>query len=138
MADKETILEREPLYAEVWAEPVRTVAQNCGTTDVGLRKICDELGVPIPPRGYWAKVAAGKKARVRPLPDKHDGQTRYVRRVWVDEKAPEREKRVAVLLAERRPAEWPAVVVPPTLIGYHAVIARMAKRLCRPTCRSLS
>jgi hypothetical protein len=53
-----TAFEREALYAEVWREPVRTVARRYEVSDVALRKICKKLGVPVPPLSYWAKVAA--------------------------------------------------------------------------------
>ena len=39
---------REALYAEVWREPLRTVARRHALSDVGLRKICHRLGVPTP------------------------------------------------------------------------------------------
>lgn len=34
------MLSREALYERVWSEPVRTVAESFGLSDVGLRKIC--------------------------------------------------------------------------------------------------
>ena len=37
------------------------LAKTYGLSDVGLRKICVKHGIPTPPLGYWAKVAAGKK-----------------------------------------------------------------------------
>lgn len=43
-------------------------------SDNGLRKICQKLGVPLPPLGYWAKLRAGQKVKRAPLP-RHDGQT---------------------------------------------------------------
>ena len=45
MARKTTKFERETVYAEVWAEPVTTVAKRYGISDVGLRKICAKLDV---------------------------------------------------------------------------------------------
>lgn len=60
-------LEREALYREVWAEPVTKVARRYGISDVGLQKICRRLEVPLPPRGYWARVAAGRTPRKAPL-----------------------------------------------------------------------
>ena len=53
--------ERAKLYEEVRAEAVTTVAKRYGISDVALRKICRKLAVPLPPLGYWAKIAAGKK-----------------------------------------------------------------------------
>lgn len=53
--------EREALYQEIWAEPVSTVSKRYGVSDVALRKVCKALDIPMPPRGYWARVAAGQK-----------------------------------------------------------------------------
>ena len=55
--------DRDALYEEVWAEPVRTVARRYGVSGVYLAKICRKLSVPLPPRGYWAKIRAGKSPR---------------------------------------------------------------------------
>jgi hypothetical protein len=57
---EKTIFERQKLFNDVWAAPVTTLAKSSGLSDVGLRKICVALEVPLPPRGYWAKLAAGK------------------------------------------------------------------------------
>jgi hypothetical protein len=39
----------------------------------GLAKICRRLDVPYPPRGYWARKAAGKKVAQTPLPAMRPG-----------------------------------------------------------------
>ncbi|WP_310569333.1 hypothetical protein [Gemmatimonas sp.] len=59
---------REELYARVWAEPMQRVAASIGISDVALKKRCTKLFIPVPPRGYWAKKAAGKPTRVTKLP----------------------------------------------------------------------
>lgn len=64
----ETLLTREELYSRVWAEPMRTVAQQLGISDVGLAKKCRRMKIPLPGLGYWAKKAAGHKVRQLPLP----------------------------------------------------------------------
>ena len=129
MGWQETSFERERLYAEVWAEPVKTVAERYDLSDVGLRKICVKLGVPMPPLGYWARVNAGKAPRITVLPSNFKGPAIYVRRRYVDEVAPERERRVMALLAEHRPNEWPVVVIPETLDDSHPVLRRTSKAL---------
>jgi hypothetical protein len=58
--------DREKLYAEVWSEPTLRVARRCGMSDVALSKVCKELHVPKPPRGYWAKREAGRRVARRP------------------------------------------------------------------------
>jgi integrase len=54
---------REKLHELVWSEPVSTLAAKYGISDVGLSKACRRAGIPLPPRGYWAKVAAGQSAQ---------------------------------------------------------------------------
>lgn len=59
---------REKLYEEVWAKPVVQVAVQYGVSDVAIHKICKSLNVPVPPRGYWARIRAGEKIKKPPLP----------------------------------------------------------------------
>ena len=56
-------LSREDLYELVWSKPMTELAQDCGLSDLALAKRCRKLGVPIPGRGYWARVAAGQTPR---------------------------------------------------------------------------
>jgi len=60
---------RDELYDLVWGEAMATLAPKLGLSDVGLKKRCLKLGVPTPPRGYWAKLEAGQKVKKTPLPD---------------------------------------------------------------------
>lgn len=60
-----TAFDRDALYEEVWRTPMATLAKQYGLSDQGLRKICVKLQIPLPIRGHWAKVAAGK-APTRP------------------------------------------------------------------------
>lgn len=74
------ILEREVLYREIWERPIREVAKAYGLSDVGLAKACRRLGVPRPPRGYWAKLEAGQKPRIPRLPPAK-GETKAA--IWI-------------------------------------------------------
>jgi hypothetical protein len=56
-------LTRRELYDLVWSKPIMKLAEDFGISDRGLGKICARYRVPVPPRGYWAKVAAGKKVK---------------------------------------------------------------------------
>lgn len=71
------IYRREVLYKEVWQFPVTEVAKKYSVSDVAIHKVCKSLDVPTPPPGYWAKVRAGKKVDVPPLPksDKQEIKT---------------------------------------------------------------
>ncbi len=58
--------DRERLYDEVWSEPTQKVARKYGISDVALSKVCKQLQVPKPPRGYLAKKEAGRPVQRRP------------------------------------------------------------------------
>ena len=82
MSWKKTSFERQKLFDEVWATPVKTLAKEHGLSDVGLRKICIALDIPMPPRGYWQKLAAGKTIPKPPL-HKTAVATTYTRATYV-------------------------------------------------------
>jgi hypothetical protein len=64
--------DRQRLYEEVWSEPTQQLAKKYGISDVALSKVCSQLYVPKPPRGYWAKKCAGRpvprRPKLQPLP----------------------------------------------------------------------
>lgn len=64
---------REDLYRQVWETPMSKLAAEYGISGKGLAKVCDRLNVPYPPRGYWAKKAAGKPVVTLRLPKQKDG-----------------------------------------------------------------
>lgn len=51
---------RTELHKKIWTHPISTVAKEFGLSDNGLRKLCVRNEVPCPPRGFWAKLQAGK------------------------------------------------------------------------------
>lgn len=59
---------REELFAAVWEKPTSQIAREFGISDVALGKLCRKHQVPKPPRGYWARVAAGQTPKRPPLP----------------------------------------------------------------------
>ena len=58
---------RKQLYDLVWSQPMTKVAAQFGLSDRGLAKLCERHGIPVPPRGYWAKQAAGRSVKRPPL-----------------------------------------------------------------------
>lgn len=44
------------------------IAQRYDVSSSYLARVCEGLNVPHPPRGYWARKAAGEKMPVPPLP----------------------------------------------------------------------
>jgi hypothetical protein len=69
---------REQLHEAIWTTPCLKLAAKLGISDVALAKTCRRLGVPRPPRGYWARVEAGEKLRKAPLPAPKPGQDQVV------------------------------------------------------------
>jgi len=117
-----TRYERAKLYEEVWAKAVTKVAKTYGISDVALRKICKKLAVPLPPLGYWAKLAAGKKLPTPPLPE-YSGPTEIVSERFVSEDAgePDPEHLIARREFEARPENQ--IVVSETLEMPHPLVA---------------
>lgn len=60
-------LSREQLYELVWEKPMQHLAKEYGISDRALAKLCGRQQVPVPPRGYWAKMSAGQKTNKTPL-----------------------------------------------------------------------
>jgi hypothetical protein len=58
-----TVEERQNLYNEIWKEPVATVAKRYSISDTALRKRCNKLNIPLPPRGYWEKIKSGQRIK---------------------------------------------------------------------------
>ena len=64
---------RHHLYAQVWTRPTLAVAKEYDVSADFLARVCASLSMPDPPRGYWAKVAAGQKSRRATLPPNRPG-----------------------------------------------------------------
>lgn len=60
-------LNRKQLYDLVWKKPMVEAAREYGLSDRGLAKLCERNGIPVPPRGYWARKRAGFKVVKPPL-----------------------------------------------------------------------
>lgn len=60
----------EELAKLVWTMPTVEVAKLFGVSDVAIAKRCKKYGIPKPPKGFWAKVNAGKIPHPRGVPSK--------------------------------------------------------------------
>ena len=54
---------RSQLYDLVWKEPMVKAAQRFQVSDVAVAKACRKYKIPVPWRGYWARLAAGQTLR---------------------------------------------------------------------------
>jgi hypothetical protein len=123
--DEVITYDRNLLYEQVWADPVQTVAKSYGVSGVYLARICRQLSVPLPPRGYWAKVHAGKSPRRGRLPKLKKDEKETIA-VW-RRSLP---KRADVDYGAK--LELPAdVVVADELSEPHRLMAHTARRLAR-------
>jgi hypothetical protein len=69
---KPIVLSREDLYELAWSKPISELAKDFGISDVGLAKRCKRLGIPLPGRGYWARVDAGQTPYRPKLPKREE------------------------------------------------------------------
>lgn len=61
-------LGRQEFYDLVWSEPASKLGPRLGISGVDLAKACRRADIPVPERGYWARLQAGKTVSKRPLP----------------------------------------------------------------------
>lgn len=64
---------RNALHELVWTAPVSEIARRLGVSDVGLAKLCRRAAIPIPGRGYWARIESGQYVDRTPLPEAPQG-----------------------------------------------------------------
>ena len=103
---------RWTVYQLVWAGPISVLAQSLAVSNVTLAKACRRGEIPLPPRGYWAKLKAGKRVTRPPLPlrapgasdriDVGSGRPQMYRADDVDGAADDRALAVAALAAAPR------------------------------------
>jgi hypothetical protein len=71
--NKEKIrISRSELYEQVWTVAITKLSKKYELSDVGLAKICKRYNIPRPPRGHWARKAAGYNVKRLPLPPGDD------------------------------------------------------------------
>jgi hypothetical protein len=125
-------LSREDLYELAWSKPISELAKDFGISDVGLAKRCRRLGVPLPGRGYWARIDAGQKPYRPKLPQResqrHDQNALTVLTVepreeerpptteethdgaWLTERLAFEQSPENAIVVEQPPSRWDPVV----------------------------
>ncbi len=66
-------LTREQLYELVWQEPMLRIGERFGLSSSYMARVCTELRVPRPPRGYWSQLEFGKAPERPALPASRPG-----------------------------------------------------------------
>ena len=119
-------MKRSELYAKVWQTPLSKLGPELGVSDVGLAKLCRRHGIPTPPIGYWAQVAAGQTPRQPALPTGAEVDLRF----QAPRSAEGQETRNQLLRVAREAKQavaTPEIEVQPTLEGCHPLVAKTAK-----------
>lgn len=95
---------RTELHNLVWSEPLLSLSKKYNISDVGLRKICIRLNIPLPMNGHWQKVQYGKKVGKTLLPpaDKEEVITFSIR----DENSGEIVNELSPLKGLQKEIEW--------------------------------
>lgn len=68
MSTLKITISREELYDKVWTTPIHKLSTEFGLSDVGLGKVCRRHQIPVPGRGYWARLQSGQRLKRPPLP----------------------------------------------------------------------
>jgi hypothetical protein len=53
-------LSKVELKKIIWEKPTEAIAKEHGVSGKCVEKYCKKWGIGKPPRGYWAKLKAGK------------------------------------------------------------------------------
>lgn len=132
MAQERICLKREELYEQVWSQPMIELAKQYGLSDVGLAKICRKLKIPLPGRGYWAKLKVGRiLPRASLLPLKKNGLAEIiVTKPELPPVEPQTDTETERLIASETLPEN-LIVVSPTLSSPHPLVAQTRKWLHR-------
>jgi len=114
---KQVEFTREALHKMVWERPVLAIAKEVGVSDVALAKACRKAGIPLPNRGHWAIVKAGRVITAPALPGRKAEQLDVVC-FTVLENPPPKVPKADVPVG-------PAIEVPTELIKPHRLVAEL-------------
>lgn len=125
------ILTRKMLYDLVWSVPMLTLSKKYAISDVGLRKICLRMNIPLPQAGHWQKLQFGKKTKKISLDAKYQGEQEISLELRTDETKvssykPSVEKELQLRIEEELKS---LLVVPEKLTKQHSLIVAARESL---------
>jgi hypothetical protein len=132
-------LTREQFYDLVWSEPKKRLSQQVGISDVAISKHCRKAGIPVPERGYWNKLHAGKLVKKTPLPERDLGTINHVsmsgelplelhKYIQGEPGVPNASEEPIELLTERFRKRLGTVTVPRAFSRTHPAIATLLRK----------
>ena len=69
---------RKEFFDLMWSKPIKDIAPEFRISDVALAKFCRNEQIPLPGRGYWAKLQAGKDVPAAHLPPRGLGMSETI------------------------------------------------------------
>jgi hypothetical protein len=132
-------LTREQLYDLVWSGPMKNLSQQVGISDVAISKQCRKAGIPVPVRGYWNSLHAGKPVTKTPLPERDLGTINHVsmsgelplelhKHIQGEPGVASASEEPIELLTERFRKRFGAVTVPRAFSRTHPAIATLLRK----------
>jgi hypothetical protein len=120
--------ERHKLFDQVWEKPMTTLAAEYGLSDVGLRKICKRLSIPLPPQGYHLRAHKGQRPSLPPI---KNGVTEYTTHIYEPEQMSAFEPPQLMEIPEISFEELPEnrIRVPEVLTSPHPLIVEARNHL---------
>jgi hypothetical protein len=120
---------REELYNLIWSEPMSSLAKKYEISDVGLKKICLRMNVPVPQHGHWQRLKSGKKTKVFKLPTDHQGDEEITLNLRSENDSAKPSAKAAIALLQKEIEEniTSLLQVPARLSNSHKLI-EAAKR----------
>ncbi|THV16718.1 PIN domain-containing protein [Rhizobium rhizophilum] len=117
---------REEIYQLVWSTPLNKLGSEFGVSGQTLANVCRRFDIPVPPVGYWQKLAFGKAVERPELPTERADRGLVVR---LGPKVPRHT--LAAKPVEIREVRSGAVENVQTAPPPHPIVASIRKRLAR-------
>ena len=132
------VISRVELYELVWSEPVESVARRYKLSGPGFAKMCKRNRIPLPARGYWAKVQHGQQPRrisLRPAKTPEDEMIRITERMRPRPSSPPKPALESLIAAAVDRALKPEnlIVMPEPTRRPHRLVRAAAQMLDRPS-----
>lgn len=126
-------MKRSELYELVWKAPMTKVSMDLQLSGVGLAKVCRRYGIPVPPRGYWAKLKAGQKPKRVELPRRTEDELIVIApRPAIPERPQEQDPLVELLQrAAESAAQIQELVAMPLELGRTHPLVSATSAYCR-------
>lgn len=117
---------REEIYKLAWSTPLNKLGSEFGVTGQRLANVCRRFDIPVPPAGYWQKLAFGKVVERPELPTERADRGSIVS---LSPKVPRRA--LVAKPVEIREVEPGAVESVQIALPQHPIVASIRKRLAK-------